>query len=54
MILRIVFRPDLPSMANQVYDKVAREESNTYVFDLRKPFMAVIHGQKLSACFSTG
>ncbi len=53
MILTIIFRPYLPSMANQAHDKVAwktRGESNTYVFDLRKPSMAAIHGQKLSAC----
>jgi len=40
-------------MANRVYDKGARktrEESNTYVFDLR----LAIHGQRLAACLSTG
>ena len=47
MILRIIF-PDLPSMAIRVHDK-----SNTCAFDLRKPFMAAIHGQKLAARFST-
>jgi hypothetical protein len=51
--LGIIFRPDLPCMANRVCDKGARktrEESNTYVFDLR----LAIHGQRLAACLSTG
>ncbi len=55
MILPIIFRPDLPSMANQVPDKVARKtrgESNTYVFDSRKPFMAAIHGQSDQPVFN--
>jgi hypothetical protein len=44
MTLRLIFRPDLPSVANRAHDS-----SNTCVFELRKPFMAAIHGQKLSA-----
>ena len=53
MILRILFPPDLPSMANRAHDKVARKtrgESNPYMFDLR----LAIHGQKLAARYSTG
>ncbi len=41
-----------PEIARESRAEDARG-THTCVLDLRKPFMAAVEGQKLSACFST-